>query len=302
MQIRAPWFVSCSSFVPDSFGRITPNPALTFVVALFLINLPLHGQQNPLTQIIGNADQGIVLPQSAPFSERQDSAALAEIHAYRNAINLGSWADMQGAGELTSTAIDSTGGSAPESATLWIRNHHGYRLDVQKPKGMSSLRMDGAYGTIQHADGQMKSIDSRDAVAGLLAFPALMESGFPTPSVMLIDQGTATVDGTALHRITVERPWPGGPVDSQGSPLTTITDLYFNPQTHLLMKSANGVLGSKTGSVRLLRVITYGDYQAENGMLIPASYRETLNGQILWTLQLTQVQLNQGLSEAEFHF
>jgi len=302
MRTRTPWFFCCPHSAFGRFGRTAPTPTPVLVAALYLAILPIYGQQNPFTQVLGNTDQGTVLPQSVLLVPRQDAGALAEIQAYRSAISLGQWVDMQGTGEFTSTATDSTGGSGPENATLWIWNHYGYRLDVQKPKGMSSLRMDGAYGTVQHADGKMKQMDARDAVAGLLAFPVLMEANFPASNVMLIDQGTAPVDGTALHRITVEKPWPGDPVDATGNPLTTVTDLYFNPQTHLLMKSANGVLGSDPSPERLLRVITYGNYQEVNGMEVPSQYRETINGQILWTLQLNQIRLNQGLPESDFYF
>ncbi len=302
MRTSSASFSACWHSVYGGRVRVTPSLVLTLVSTLYLINLPLYGQQNPFTQIIGNTDQGIVLPQKTALLPRQDVGALAEIRAYRSAVSLGSWIDMQGTGELPSTAPDSTGGRNPENATLWIRAHHGYRLDIQKPKGTSSLRMDGAYGAVQHADGQVRSMDARDAVAGLVAFPALMDVSFPASNVMLIDQGLATVDGAALHRITVEKPWPGNPVDAEGNPLTTVTDLYFNAQTHLLMKSALGILGSQPSPEHLLQVITYGSYSVVNGILVPYLYRETLNGQILWTLQLDKIHLNQGLSDSEFHF
>ena len=303
MRTSSALFLACWHTVLDSIGRLTPTLALVLSIALYLTTTPSYGQQNPFTQILGNTDQGIVLPQSVPLVSRQDAGALAEIRAYRSAISLGSWMDMQGTGQFTSTATDSTGGKNPHNATLWIRDHHGYRLDVEKPDGTSSLRMDGQYGIVKHANGSVRSMDARDAVAGLLAFPALMEVNFPASSVMLIDQGTVSVDGAALHRITIEKPWPGDPVDAAtGSPLTTVTDLYFNPQTHLLTKSALAVLGSEPSPEQMLEVVTYGGYSAANGMLLPHSYRQTLNGQILWTLELNQIHLNQGLPQSDFHF
>lgn len=302
MQSRSAVFF-LKFYVSMSSTRQAQLLASTVVSALILIAAPLTAQRAPFTQITGSTDQGIVLPQSVPLVPRQDAGALAEIRAYRSAISLGAWMDMQGTGQFTSTATDSTGAKNAHNATLWIRDHHGYRLDVQKPNGTSSLRMDGSYGVVQHADGRMRSMDARDAVAGLLAFPALMEATFPASTVMLIDQGPATVDGTTLHRITVEKPWPGDPMDAAtGNPLTTVTDLYFNPQTHLLMKSALAVLGSQPSPEQMLEVITYGNYSAENGMLLPHSYRQTLNGQILWTLDLNEIHLNQGLPQSDFHF
>lgn len=299
MRISATWFSSRPRSRFFNFCRSIPALFLAVLIAPRVAATPLYGQQNTSTQIHGSVDQGVVLPKKIALRARQDPGALQEIRAFRSVVGAGLWVGMQGTGELTSTAV---GSSDPENATLWIRNHHGYRLDVQKPKGMSSVRMDGAYGAVQHPDGKVKPMDARDAVDGLLAFPLLMEANFPAANVMLVDRGMVTVGGNTLHRISMERPWPGNPVDARGNPYTTITDLYFNPQTHLLVKSANGVLGSDPSPQKLLQVITYGNYQTVNGMQIPYLYRETLNGQKLWTLQLQQVQLNQNLPQSDFHF
>lgn len=303
MQSIPQWFLCCN--YPDSrrLHGSRRSRVLLSVAVLCLSNLPIHGLQNRFTQIIGNADRGVVLPQSVPLVSSQDSGALTEIQAFRSAISLGAWKDMQGTGQLTSTATDSSGNTSPLNATLWIRHHREYRLDIQKPNGTSSLRLDGSYGAVQHTDGHTKMIDARDAVSGMFAFPPLMEAEFPDTSVMLIDHGLATVGGAALHRITIESPWPGSPVDAAtGNLMSAVVDLYFNPQTHLLVKSARAVFGSQSNPEPMIEVVTYGEYNAVSGMLLPHSYRQTLNGQTLWTLQLNQIQLNSGLTKAYFHF
>lgn len=303
MQSFPQWFLCCNYAASRRLHGSRRSCVLLSAAVLCLSNLPIHGLQNRFTQIIGNADRGVVLPQSVPLVPRQDPGALTEIQAFRSAISLGPWKDMQGTGQLTSTATDSSGDKSPLNSTLWIRHHHEYRLDIQKPNGTSSLRLDGSYGAAQHTDGHTKIMDARDAVSGMFAFPALMEAAFPDTSVMVIDRGMAIVGGTTLHRITVESPWPGSPVDAAtGNLMSSVVDLYFNPQTHLLMKSASAVFGSESNPEPMLEVVTYGEYNAVSGMLLPHSYRQTLNGQILWTLLLNQIQLNSGLTEADFHF
>ncbi len=291
------WSLSPSHRVWSARASTLPG-----TLALCLAAVPIHGQQNTFTQIAGNADQGIVLPQSVPFAPRQDAGALTEIQAFRSAISLSTWEDMQGTGQLTPTSVNSADGSNSYNATIWIRGRHDYRLDVEEPNGTRSQRIDGEYGATQHAGGKMKPMDARDAVAGLVAFPALMQATLPGSKVMLIDHGLAAAGSATFHRITVETPWPGNPADAAGNPLTTVTDLYFNPRTHLLIKSAIAVFGSRPSPEQMLEVVTYGGYRSVNGMLLPHSYRQSLNGQILWTLQLNQVQLNSGLPEADFQF
>lgn len=275
---------------------------------------PLSAQQVTLTQPIGNTDQGIPLPSSGLTLNtssatglampviQQDPTALREITSYRSAINLTTWKDLKGTGVLTSTAAGQSNQNDADNATLWIRERGGYRLDVQESKGTRSTRVDGTYGSTQHADGKIRSMDARDAVTGLLACGALMESTFPQKDATVLDRGMISVDGITLHRLTVEAPWPDHMTDSKGNLTMSVTDLYFDPQIHLLSKSATMVFGSAHTGQALLRVMTYGNYSSVNGTLIPFQYRETLNGQILWTLQLKQAQSNQGLSYNEFHF
>jgi hypothetical protein len=254
--------------------------------------------QNRLTEILGNIDQGVVMPQPIVALGRQDPVALQEIQAYRKSVNVAVWTDMKGTGEFTPSAPNSN----VESATLWLLGHNGYRLDIEKNQGRRSIRTQDFYGAVQHAGGQIEPIDVRDAIKPPIAFSLVDGAGFPGANVTLIDQGDVTVDGASLHRISVAIPWPGNPIDAKGNPRTSVTDLYFDPKTHLLMKSANSILGSNPTPERYLRVMTYGDYRAVRGMLVPYNYEETLNGQALWTLQLQQMHLDNGISDSDFHF
>lgn len=293
---------SCRRTAFGELIRLTPIMVLILVATLYFPSVRLYGQQNSLTQIHGNTDQGVVMPQAISTLGREDAAALQEIRAYQSTVNAGSWSDMKGTGKIRLNAVDSMGGNSPKSAILQILGNHDYRLDIQMPKGPRSIRQDGAYGAVQHEDGRVKPMDARDAVNELVAFPRLLDTAFPSAGTTVIDDGMAVVDGTSLHRISVEIPMPGNLPDSHGKPAMSVTDYYFDSQTHLLVKSANAMIGLNASPERYLRVITYGDYRAVNGLEIPFQYRETLNGQVLWTLQLSDVQLNQGLSQSDFHF
>jgi hypothetical protein len=268
------------------------------LLALALVSISLHAQQNSFTAIHGNTDQGVVSPRKSPVAGRQDPAALVEVRAYQKAIGLAAWTDMQGTGSITLNTAD----KGVENTSLSILGQSQYRLDVETSKGTKSTRMNGAVGAVQYEDGHKRPVDATDAGAGLFGFPLLNDSNFPEPRIGLVDNGIVSIDGVPLHRITVEWPWAGDPVDTNGNVLTNVVDFYFNPQTHLLMKTANAVVGSKPSPTRLLRVISYDDYRVVNGMEVPYRYRQTLNGQLMWTLQLNQVQLHIGLASSSFLF
>lgn len=246
----------------------------------------------------GNLDQGVVLPQPISILGQHDPAAIQSLLAYTNAVGVVPWTGMQGTGTFT----PNTNTSAAEQAILWVQEHDRYRLDVQTPNGIRSSRILEAMGAVQHANGKMDLLNELDAMAGIVAYPMLDEAGFPNATVTLMDQGYVTVDGASLHRISVARPWPGNPKDAQGNPITSVTDLYFDPSTHLLVKSACLIAGMRKTSTRYLQVISYSDYRAVQGMQVPYQDRETINGQLIWTLQLNQMQFDNDLSDSTFHF
>jgi hypothetical protein len=83
---------------------------------------------------------------------------------------------------------------------------------------------------------------------------------------------------------------------------TVAIDFYFDPKSHLLIKSATS--GSTDGDKRVhcLTVVTYSDYRIVNTSLIPFRYTETVDGGISRILQLSSVQLSPALGTAYFEF
>lgn len=246
--------------------------------------------------------QGISMPPQTLPAGRQDATALQQVQAYRQVVGADLWTGMRGQGAITPNAPDSSGKpTAPQAATLWMNGGQEFRLDIQKPAGTNSLRMQAAYGATQHEDGQTQPMDLSNAVIGLFAFPRLLTNGFPSPNVSLIDQGKVTVGGVSLHRISMGIPWPNAPSASQ-THAPTVIDLYFDLGSNLLVKSAAFVADSSSDPSRYLQVISYGDYQVSGRLTLPYLYSEQLNGQLLWTLQLNSIQLQNSLADSVFTF
>ncbi len=249
------------------------------------------------TAIHGNYDQEVPTPQFVMLlGWRQDAGTLQEINAFRAVTGIQSWNDMTGQGTIRYGNKQ----DAAEQALLEIRQPGEYRLDTgSNSSEQRTMRIAQSLGAWQRGSDSPKFIDARDAAVGLFAFPRLEEQGFPSSSDLLIDQGTVSVEGSIYHRITVERPPLASGNANDFSSWVTI-DLYFDPRTHLLEKSASCVHGG--GQATMVRVFTYGQYEKVDGTLFPMTYRETLNGQLAWTLQLSEVHLNTGLSPQDFHF
>ncbi len=230
-----------------------------------------------------------------------DAAALAEVVDQLKAVQVSPWHDMSGTGKITYPLGDS---SEVDDAALTILNGDSYRLDVTRTQGSESTRIIGEYGVSNTGDGNRQFLFPATAAQGLLAFPQLRVSTFPTPQTSVYEKGMQVVDGKTLHRLSIEHPL-GKPsvasstAEATHAPVGIVTDLYFDPVSHLLIKSVASIKLSGARS-ELLQCITYGDYRNVDGSLVPFRFEQSLNGQIQWILQLSAVDLNTGVKQTFF--
>ena len=69
----------------------------------------------------------------------------------------------------------------------------------------------------------------------------------------------------------------------------------------LLLKSSAFVTFAGTRS-RLLQCVTYDDYRQAGDSMVPYKFSESLDGQLQWVLQLSQVQTASSLKQSDFFF
>lgn len=284
------------AFPRRSCFRLTLRSFLltTMFACLFGSSLIAHAQKD-FTRIYGAEDQSVPMPAFTGSLGQKDAAALQELIDYLKAVNIGAWKGLQATGTMT----DSSG--ANNQATLTVLNSDQFRLDVQTSKGERSTRISGSFGKTLEVDGRSFYTPPATAKAGLLAFPRLLDSTFPNSATSLVDRGQVQIDGRSLHRITIEEPaFPGNAVTDQRN--VSVTDLYFDASTHLLIKSAGAVQLDSADRQRYLVVVTYGDYQKVQGGLLPHQYSQSLNGQRQWTLQLNAANLQPSVDSTYFQF
>jgi len=268
------------------------------VLIIFAVIFPLcvsaRGQTD-FTRIQGNEDQSVPVPTFVGTLGQKDAGALQELVDYLKAVNILAWHGMQASGVMT----DSHGNT--DQATLTIQGADDFRLDVQMSKGKRSTRISQGNGETLEVDGKRIAIPPATAAGGLLAFPQLLTSTFPSADTAFIDRGQVRISGRALHRITLEKlafPYATKP-DTYN---VNVTDLYFDPSTHLLLQSASAVQLDPADREKYLVVITYSDYQNVQGSLIPCRYSQSVNGQRQWSLELNLPSLQPSIEPSYFHF
>lgn len=253
--------------------------------------------QTQFTRIYGSLDGDVPVPQFAPLTGQQDATALQVLSKFVQATGATGWSGLQAQATLADQGAQE---ATPDSAILTLGEDNEFRMDISGPDGQRSIRINGEVGTAQDSSGSLHQLPLLTARAGLFLFPRLLSLRVSATGATILDRGMTTVGGQNLHRITIEQiPLSVIRPDQNTIP---VVDLYFDPTTNLLTKSAIAAQISWTDPERYLQVVTYSSYQPVSGVLVPFTYSVTLNGQPLWTLTLSSVTLGTSESASYFQF
>ena len=239
-------------------------------------------------------DQAFPFPTKAGVIGVKDPTALAEVVAFTRAAGAANWMNLQGTGTLSYQDGEA------HDASLYLLGSEYSRLDIEIGSGTRSVRLNACAGSFQDESEERSFLLPMTSRAGIVAYPKVWTDAVNSNLVSLYDRGLYTGTGQALRRITIEYQLTPGAY-RPGDP-TVATDLYFDPSTHALLFSVDSVQFAGSAGQPFLQVMAYGGYQAFNGLLIPTSLQQTLNGQPQWALQLNQVTINTNLSPSTFSF
>ena len=236
------------------------------------------------SQHIWGQEQTFPSPSTTDILGAKDAGAISEVTAHLQAVAVSAWEDLEATGTLTFPAGDT------HSAELYLLGSESSRLDITMDSGTRSVRLRAAQGKFQNESGDQSFLLPKTSRTGLVAFPLLWANPIKSPYVSLIDRGVHVANGRTLHRITLEYPVAPGRFN-QGDP-TVATDLYFDPSSHFLLFSVDAQVFANSPGQTFLRVISYAGYRQFNGIFVPTTIGQTLNGQQQWNLQLSQVTVN----------
>ena len=158
--------------------------------------------QTQFTRVYGPVDADVATPAAAGALGKHDPAALSEVTNHRQTVQASPWTGLQATGQITYPGA-ANGSDEVDAATLNILGPQELRLDVTTPKGPTSLRVAGIYGVVQNATGNKISLPAATAELGLMVLSRLRTESFPDNQSALVDHGSITVDGKALHRVTL---------------------------------------------------------------------------------------------------
>ena len=267
-----------------------------FFSSLLLFSVCGLGQDG-LSATSSSSDVDLPIPVPTGILGKHDALALTEVLEHLKVVSVSPWVGMQGTGQIVYGSAQGPAGQTPYSATFSIIGSDRFRLDSQTVSGPMSIRIHKRIGKVQGGDGGVSSIPAETATLGIVQFELPRLADFSNANASLFAKEAVALDGATLHRVAYEFSSLSKAADK-----TAVTDLYFDAASHLLVKTAASILLEGTNNNRLLQVITYGDYRKVGSSLIPFRYTQTLGGQLQWTLQLSDVQLNPVLNGTFFEF
>ncbi len=189
------------------------------------------------------------------------------------------------------------------TATVRARGFDQFRLDASIPDGTRSYVVSHGVGALKDTSGTVTTIPYFNTVnISLLSFPYLgISARLGDPLSTIRDMGLVTTSsGSQLHQIRVQRGFPPGQDPNEALAGFCISDYFLDPQTSLVMEviDQTHAVGDPTQS--FAHEIDLGNYTAVNGVNVPMTVSENVDGLTIWQLQLTSVSFNVGLTDADF--
>lgn len=235
--------------------------------------------------------------QNSPQRDASAISFLAQaIGAAGGASAIGSIQDFTAQGSITHFWADN-----PELGQLTIKSRgtSQFRLDSQVPEGTWSSVVNLGNGELLLPDGTATPVSYQNTVNGAtITWPIFkINAALSDQTMTVIDMGIVPLGGSQARQIQIQQ-------NSLGRfSILTKTNYFFDPVSFLLRQSQDTVHSDEDllngGSIR---VLDFSNYQNVSGLTVPFTIAQSINSQQIWSVQLSSIAFNTGLSDSDFQF
>lgn len=190
------------------------------------------------------------------------------------------------------------------STTIQGRGTNQFRIDSTLSSGTYTLVVSNGAGVVKDIRGVTSHISSKNALTkGNLSFPlAELATRLQDTTVSITSLGLVTYNGHQANQIRTERILAIDNTPGQALSKFTTRDFFIDPETFQVLGTQDTVYPDNPAAQGSPHQILFSNYQTVNGILVPFTISELVGGQQTWTIQLTQISFNSGLSDADFQF
>lgn len=191
----------------------------------------------------------------------------------------------------------------PQSASLSIfgRVPGTFRMDSILPSGTQSLIVSNGAGEFVRTDGTSTALPPYNVISGgVLGFPmGMVVSSLANPSVTISHVEQTTWGGVQVNHIRIIQPVdPSLPLSDL--PHLGTFELFFSTSSHNLVGFSETVWSDQDIKRSYVREISFSNYSVVNGLSLPFTITERIGQVQTWTITLTSVSFNSGLSDSLF--
>ena len=257
---------------------------LTLLLALYVAPLTLAQSPQPTPGVVRDAAALVTIGEALKVAGEPATASAIQ--------------DFTGNGQIT---YFWAGKEVTGDVIVRGRSTDQFRLDATLPSGTRSWAVNRGTGILKEADGKSTPIPTHNAVTlGSLTFPLYrLNQAIVDNAMDVTDQGLVPIEDQQFHKIHIHKNLLQKDPDGFANRVQS-ADLFFDPKTSLLLAIQDQTHPVKTMTIDVPRSLYFSDYRPINGVLVPFSISEYVGGQKTWSVQLTDVKFNTGLTDADF--
>jgi len=230
----------------------------------------------------------------------KDPQAVALINSCLNASGgsqgLSSIQDFVASG----TATFNWDSSTQAGATLKSRvSTNQFRFDASLPDGVRSWAVTKGAGALVDIDQTRTKFTYQTAVAQRsLSWPVLdFIVALSDPAATISYVGPVSNAQGQAYQIHIQETYPSASDPTGLLSKGSSRDYFIDPNNFLLTEIRNT---QSVGGQNYVQSLRFFSYTNVNGLLVPFTVTETIGGQRTWTLQLSNISFNVGLTDTDF--
>lgn len=186
------------------------------------------------------------------------------------------------------------------SLTLRAMGDRKIRTDVQEAGITTVINADQAQVTWANR----KIVFSPQSAISMRSLILPMFSEIPTaasdPGIAVSLRGTEVANGRSAYKVELVRGFRSDSPFAATLAIVAPLTLWIDVTTGLLLQAQHVQVAADNPNASITRVRRFSNYKVVNGLAVPFSQQDVINGQVTSTLQLTNVSFNVGLADAVF--
>ena len=243
----------------------------------------------------------VPIPQSAPVRDPQAISVLNQsLSAAGGLVPISAVQDYTGTGNIAYSWADQS-----VQCPLIVRGMGtgNFRIDASLSNGTRTWAASGYSGVLITPDGTRQQTAFYNLMtAGSMTLPYVRIAailGDSTTSIAYV--GLVSVNGGQAYQVHFAPAVDPSITANNSLPGLGAFDVFFDPTSFLVTRLTETVRSETDFTTTYPHQIDFSNYQTTGGIQAPLTIAETVNGQTTWTMTLSSLTFNNGLTDDIFN-